>query len=436
MTLIQYIIVRSDLIKVMKWSIGAVITQACHAVAAINEITKTDEATKQYLSPENLNKMHKCVLSISDQISLENLSKALDENGIIHKLCRKQNDIGNPSMLNKLNVSLRFLVGSPSLLFIAGASFLSCIIISIFINGLLGFFIFSGTILGLFYTIQDNFLFYPDIGRHRICVPSPQIYGLPFEVVYIKTRDKLSLHSYFIRHPEPKAESIPTFVYFHGNAGNIGGRLQNCNGIFHNLQCNILIVEYRGYGLSNGTPSEKGLYIDARAAVDYLFTRHDLDHSQIILFGRSLGGAIVIDVAADPNYGNKIMCSIVENTFTSIPNMAHHLIRQTKCIPRFCHKNKFDSIKKIQKISSPILFISGLSDSLVPSSMMTDLYNRCKSSHKQLFQLSGGHMDTWNSTGYYQGIAQFLMKCEVQKTTPKQVSPPTQLSLWPVIEEV
>lgn len=166
--------------------------------------------------------------------------------------------------------------------------------------------------LGLFYSIQDNLLFYPDIGPHRACVPSPQIYGLPFEVVYIKTRDKVSLHSYFIRHPEQKGSCVPTFVYFHGNAGNIGGRLQNCNGIYHNLQCNILLVgefrkftfinneslfdlflEYRGYGLSNGSPSEKGLYIDARAAVDYLFTRHDLDHSQIVLFGRSLGGAVV-----------------------------------------------------------------------------------------------------------------------------------------------
>lgn len=109
---------------------------------------------------------------------------------------------------------------------------------------------------------------------------------------------------------------MPTFVYFHGNAGNIGGRLQNCYGIYHNLQCNILLVgefcnlflddsrwcfivgvllfiEYRGYGLSGGAPSENGLYIDARAAIDYLFTRHDLDHSQIVLFGRSLGGAVV-----------------------------------------------------------------------------------------------------------------------------------------------
>lgn len=115
--------------------------------------------------------------------------------------------------------------------------------------------------------------------------------------------------------------------------------------------------------MSNGSPSEKGLYIDARAAVDYLFTRHDLDHSLIVLFGRSLGGAVVsvkrlhhyraarcslkvveqfqvIDVAADANYGSKVMCSVVENTFTSIPHMARHLISYVKYIPLICHKNK------------------------------------------------------------------------------------------------
>lgn len=168
----------------------------------------------------------------------------------------------------------------------------------------------------------------------------PSIYHLPYEVVYIKTRDKITLHAYFIRHQEQKGNSVPTIVFFHGNAGNIGGRLGNANGIFHNLQCNVLLVEYRGYGLSTGHPHEKGLYIDGRAAVDYLFTRHDLDHSQIILFGRSLGGAIAIDIAADPHYGSKLCAIIVENTFTSIPHIARHLIYPTKYIPLICHKNR------------------------------------------------------------------------------------------------
>lgn len=101
------------------------------------------------------------------------------------------------------------------------------------------------------------------------------------------------------------------------------------------------MVEYRGYGLSTGVPSERGLVTDARAAIDYLHTRHDLDHSQLILFGRSLGGAVVIDVAADAVYGQKLMCAIVENTFTSIRDMAVELVHPSvKYIPNLLYKNK------------------------------------------------------------------------------------------------
>jgi fermentation-respiration switch protein FrsA (DUF1100 family) len=106
----------------------------------------------------------------------------------------------------------------------------------------------------------------------------------------------------------------------------MGHRLQNAAGIYQSLQCNVLLVEYRGYGLSTGVPTEKGLFLDARIALDYLYTRHDLDHSQIIIFGRSLGGAVAIDLAADAVYGSRIMGLMVENTFTSIPDMAVELV--------------------------------------------------------------------------------------------------------------
>lgn len=66
-------------------------------------------------------------------------------------------------------------------------------------------------------------------------------------------------------------------------------RLQNIVGLYHNIQCNILMLEYRGYGLSQGTPSEEGLYMDARAGIDYLFSRTDINTNEIIVFGRSLG---------------------------------------------------------------------------------------------------------------------------------------------------
>lgn len=167
------------------------------------------------------------------------------------------------------------------------------------------------------------------------------MHNLPYETVTLKTCDNITLHAFWIRQPEEKCKFSPTFVYFHGNAGNMGHRLQNAWGIYHNLHSNVLMIEYRGYGLSKGSPSEKGLGIDGRTALDYLFTRHDLDHNQIILFGRSLGGAVAIDVASDIEYSDKIMCVIVENTFTSIPEMAIELVHPyVKYLPTILYKNQ------------------------------------------------------------------------------------------------
>lgn len=164
--------------------------------------------------------------------------------------------------------------------------------------------------------------------------------GLPYESINIRSTDGVILHAFLIRHNGDKGRFVPTIVYFHGNAGNMGHRLQNAAGMFHTLQCNLLMVDYRGYGLSTGAPLERGLYNDARASIDYLFTRHDLDLNQIVLFGRSLGGAVAIDVGADPEYYQKLMCVVLENTFTSIPEMAVSIIHQSiRYFPQFMFKN-------------------------------------------------------------------------------------------------
>lgn len=138
------------------------------------------------------------------------------------------------------------------------------------------------------YRAGDQLLYYPEIPPNsRIFVPAPNTVDLPFENVFIKSIDSTKLHAYFI--PQPQAHQCPTILFFHGNAGNIGHRLPNARGLFKHLQANILMVEYRGYGLSEGTPSESGLYKDAQAALNYLLNREDIDHRRIIVFGRSLG---------------------------------------------------------------------------------------------------------------------------------------------------
>ncbi|XP_067621806.1 protein ABHD13 [Eurosta solidaginis] len=304
-----------------------------------------------------------------------------------------------------------------------------------------GFFTFSlivTIVLLFFYYTQDIVLYHPDIpANSRIYVVTPKMHNLPHETLNIHTPDKVILHAFWVSQPKERSQSVPTFVYFHGNAGNMGHRMQNVWGIFNHLHCNILMVDYRGYGFSTGVPSERGLAIDARAVIDYLYTRNDLDHSKIVLFGRSLGGAVVIDVAADSIYGQKIMCAIVENTFTSIPDMAIELINPAlNLIPRCYFKNKYLSSFKIGKCAAPILFISGLADNLVPPRMMRTLYMKCGSEQKRILEFIGGaHNDTWIMDGYYQGILQFLFECQSCSATPLE-KPPEKSNVWHEIQDV
>lgn len=143
---------------------------------------------------------------------------------------------------------------------------------------------------GILYQVQDSLLFNPELPSHsRVFIPIPSSFNLPYENVTTKTSDGVQIQMYFIYQPKERQCKSPTIIFFHGNAGNMGHRLQNCVGLYHSLHCNILLVEYRGYGLSEGVPSEEGLYLDAKASINYLFTRNDINHSEIIVFGRSLG---------------------------------------------------------------------------------------------------------------------------------------------------
>lgn len=102
-------------------------------------------------------------------------------------------------------------------------------------------------------------MYHPEIPPHsRVYVQLPSIYNLPFEQVHIRSSDNVILHAFWIRHVGEKGMFVPTIIYFHGNAGNMSHRLQNATGLFHTCQCNILLVEYRGYGLSTGAPTEYG----------------------------------------------------------------------------------------------------------------------------------------------------------------------------------
>ena len=111
----------------------------------------------------------------------------------------------------------------------------------------------------------------------------------------LKTRDKVDICVYFLKQRGSLLNKSPTIICFLGNTGNSDQRLQFAKAFYTYSSSNVLLLEYRGCGLSRGKPSEKGLYLDAKAAIDYAFSRDDLDKSKINLFGENIGAAVAIN---------------------------------------------------------------------------------------------------------------------------------------------
>ncbi|KAL8558237.1 hypothetical protein ACOMHN_040935 [Nucella lapillus] len=294
-------------------------------------------------------------------------------------------------------------------------------------GGVLAFTFLVLGILGLIYHAQDMLLYHPDVPpESRLYVILPSAFQLPFENHSVRAQDGTHINLVFVKQAKP---GCPTLLYFHGNAGNIGHRMHNVLGLYTACGFNVLLVEYHGYGRSEGSPSENGLYLDAEAAMDFLLHRSDLDLRQIFVFGRSLGGAVAVYLAASPLYAQHICGVVLENTFTSIPSMGQHIFRTQliKYIPHWCYKNLFPSQHRIAKVQQPTLFVCGMKDELVPPVMMQTLYASSGSQMKRFEAFPGGtHNETWMSPGYYEAFISFLLQVlHAQGKSP--VAPVTSL---------
>ena len=135
--------------------------------------------------------------------------------------------------------------------------------------------------------LEKNSIFFPIEGVEV----NPSVINIPFEDIHLKVSDRVSINGWYI----PKDKADFTILFFHGNAGNIGNRLEKI-ALLRRLDVNIFIIDYRGYGNSTGSPSECGLYSDALRAYKYLINERGLSPDSIILYGESLGGAVAIDL--------------------------------------------------------------------------------------------------------------------------------------------
>ncbi len=142
------------------------------------------------------------------------------------------------------------------------------------------------------YFRQSSLIYYPNMPGRTLQV-TPEEIGLAYQDVEFLTEDNIKLHGWFI----PNESAKGTLLFFHGNAGNISHRLESIN-LFHKLGLNVFIIDYRGYGQSEGKVSEQGTYRDAEAAWKYLTETRGFGTKQIIIFGRSLGASIATWLAS------------------------------------------------------------------------------------------------------------------------------------------
>lgn len=242
--------------------------------------------------------------------------------------------------------------------------------------------------------IESRSIFFP----MKEVTTTPKDIGLAYEEIFIES-DGHRLHAWFL----PRQGAKAVVLFFHGNAGNIGHRLDKLH-IFNELGLETLIIDYRGYGQSGGSASEKGMYRDADAAYQYLIKNKKVDSKRLLLYGESLGGAVAIDLASRVS----IKGLITEGTFTSIPGM---IKKSLPFVPAFALESRFDSLSKIERVPVRKLFIHSLDDEIVPYFMGEALYSRA-TGEKELLKLRGGHNTAFFDSLdiYSDGLKRFLEK--------------------------
>lgn len=276
--------------------------------------------------------------------------------------------------------------------------------------------------LGAALFLGQRYIIYPAYAPSgsRKSVPTPDQHGIPiYEDITLDTPDKLKIKAYLMLQGADKGKDVmleeapkrPTILFLHANAGNMGHRLPFAHIFYDRLKCNVFMLSYRGYGLSEGSPSEAGIRMDAQLALDYITSHPLLEKTKIIIYGQSIGGAVAIDLTAR-NVEGRIAGAILENTFLSLSKVATESMPiATPYIWLGLLREKWNSERSIANIPKtlPCLFLSGSMDEIVPPEQFLKLHEICPSSRKRLRQFAyGTHNDTCVAPGYWQEIQKFL----------------------------
>ena len=246
------------------------------------------------------------------------------------------------------------------------------------------------------YVMQPRLLYLPNLPS-RALGATPRDLGLDYEDVRLQTEDGVSLHGWHV-----PAAGAGTLLFFHGNAGNVSHRLGSIK-VFHDLGLSVLIVDYRGYGESEGRPTEAGTYRDAEAAWRYLTEVRGVPAGNIVVFGRSLGGAVAAWLAAR----TRPAALIVESAFTSVPDLGQELYPWLPV--RWLSRFDYATIRYIADVRAPVLVVHSRDDEIAPFHHGEAIFAAAPQP-RTLLELAGTHNDAFvrSEQQYIAGLREFL----------------------------
>lgn len=253
---------------------------------------------------------------------------------------------------------------------------------------------------GIMYVFQRNFLYFPDTNTPEIS--DYKLDGV-YDVVNVRTADGLTLHGWY---HAPDRDDYPVIIYFHGNGGNFSSRSFLVTSYIE-AGYGVLLAEYRGYGGNPGSPSEKGLYIDADAWINLLINNFNKSYQDIVLFGESLGTGVSVEMAVRYN----VRAVILQSPYTSIVDLAQS---QYPILPAdMLLLDKYDSLSKIEDVHAPLLIVHGAKDRVVPIRYGKELFARANQDRKFLEIREAGHNDLFEY-GIANAVIDFLQEIDSQ----------------------
>jgi fermentation-respiration switch protein FrsA (DUF1100 family) len=251
--------------------------------------------------------------------------------------------------------------------------------------------IYGSLVLGML-VMENSLIYFPSVYPDGIWEPP----GLEFEDASFQSADGTKLHGWYVPHDQPRA----VVLFAHGNAGNLSHRYELLEDL-NELGVSTMIFDYRGYGKSEGVPSEAGILADARAARAWLAKRAGVNEGDIVLMGESLGGGVMVDLAAHD--GARAL--VLENTFTSLPDVAafHYPWLPVRTLMR----TRLDSAAKIGKFHGPLLQAHGDSDTIIPYPIGQKLH-AAANEPKTFVSIAGGDHNDARTPEFFAALDRFL----------------------------